>query len=91
MKDDIVLAILDCVRRMGPSYTEDMAIQVELQVRRDWGGEEAYIAKTPSLRQPTAENREKIAQKYMTDPDSPKVIARKNGMSRATMYRWLKK
>jgi len=91
VKDDIVIAILECVRRMEPSFTEEMAVQVELQVRRDWGGEEAYIAKTPSTRQPTPENREKVAQQYLSDPAAPHDIARKNGMSRRTMYRWLKK
>lgn len=45
--DDIVLRFLDAMRQAGASFTEDVAVQAELHIRQELGGERHYIARSP--------------------------------------------
>ncbi|OGS97983.1 MAG: hypothetical protein A3F73_01225 [Gallionellales bacterium RIFCSPLOWO2_12_FULL_59_22] len=42
---DLIECLLQAVREMQPSFTEEQALQIEQQFRRDWGGERVNIAK----------------------------------------------
>lgn len=83
---DFVKFVLELVRDMQPSFTEDQALQIEQQIRHDWGGERPFIAKhAPRLRA----CREKVREQIGTKPDAEIII--EHGISRATLYRWIKK
>lgn len=83
---DLIECLLQAVREVQPSFTEEQALQIEQQFRRDWGGERVNIAKrAPLLRRA----RVRVLTEIGTKPD--KEVAKGNGISRRTMYRWLSK
>lgn len=94
LEDDIVQDILKRVVKhlqssSGGTFSEQMAFQVmeiEPQIRRDWGGARPFIAKRGPL---LVRVREKVRAQVGTKPDDE--IARENGISRRTMYRYLAK
>ena len=82
---DFVKCLLKMVMEAQPSFTEEQAMQVEQQIRHDWGGERMVIAKrAPLLRA----SREKVRAQVGTKPDA--VLIKEHGISRATLYRWIK-
>lgn len=44
---DILARVVRAAQRDG-SFTESLADEIEQQVRRDWAGETAYIARSPA-------------------------------------------
>ncbi len=85
-EEDFLRFVLRLVMEAAPSFSEAQAEQIERQVRHDYGGERPFIAKRgPMLRRA----REKVMATVGTKPD--KEVARENGISRATMYRYLSK
>lgn len=84
--DDFVRAMLKMVMEVSPSFSEEQAMQVEQQIRRDWGGERPFIAKRGPM---LARVREKVRAQVGTKPDDE--IARENGISRRTLFRYLAK
>lgn len=81
---DWVRELLRMVAEIQPSFTEDMAEQIEWQFKQAAGGAEVYIQKPPNKR-PTAE----VIKAYIDE--GPQVACSRFGMSRATLYRILKK
>jgi transcriptional regulator of acetoin/glycerol metabolism len=90
MDKDLVRAILDQVlemsRRAGGSFDESMALQIERQVRNEYGGDEVYIKRT-AIR----EERKARALEEAKKTGRPVEAASRHGISRATMYRLLKR
>ncbi|MFA6121909.1 MAG: hypothetical protein WCT35_04850 [Sideroxydans sp.] len=84
--EDFLRQVLKLVMAAAPSFSEEQALQVEQQVRRDWGGERPFIAKRGPL---LKDARVRVIAQVGTKPDSD--IIRENGISRRTMYNWIKK
>jgi hypothetical protein len=85
-EDDFLRVVLRLVMEAAPSFSEAQAEQVEQQIRRDWGGERPFIAKRGPM---LVRVREKVLAQVGTKPDVD--VARENGISRRTMYRYLSK
>lgn len=69
---DIVTAMIERLRQMQPSFSEDLANQLEMQIRREQGGREHYVYAAPKI---TDQKRDQ-AQALMD-----------MGVPRATAYR----
>ena len=54
---DIVTAMIERLRQMQPSFSEDLAHQLEMQIRRDEGGREHYVYAAPKI---TTQKREQV-------------------------------
>jgi len=85
---DIVLAILALVRERSPGLSPEVQEQVELEVRRRYGGLWTRIAKRK--KHPTAEQRRKIRLEVLSDASDEEIL-RGHGISRATLYRYHKR
>lgn len=46
---DIVTAMIERLRQMQPSFSEDLANQLEMQIRREQGGREHYVYVPPRI------------------------------------------
>lgn len=92
---DIVRDVLDRLMQHEPCITEEVALRVEREVRAHWGGEEVRIAKTvdrkvgrPSVSQAVASE---IFKDWLIGNESTSEVTRKHRISRATLYRLMKK
>lgn len=84
---DIVHRFMELLSQHQPSFSEEIAFQIERQIRHEYGGEETYIAKTPS----EIKKRKEKALQAVKNGDKPVDAADRNGISRRTMYRLLEK
>jgi transcriptional regulator of acetoin/glycerol metabolism len=82
--DDFVSSLLAKLKKLLPSATDDQLTLIEDEIRTEWGGEEPYIAKTDKRR------KDKAVNQYIGGTPI-KEIRKKTGISRATLYRHLKK
>lgn len=83
---DIIQRVLQLVMEAHPSFSEQLAMQVEQQIRHDYGGEQVTIAKrAPALRLSREKVRAEIGVK------SVEALRVEHGVSRATLYRWIGK
>lgn len=84
--DDIIAEFLRLAAASCSSFTEDIALQIEMQLRNKYGGTEpGYIAKTPS----SVEKAKEAAAAEARRSGRVRATAEKHGISRATMYRIL--
>jgi Mor family transcriptional regulator len=81
---DILRRILDRIQEMQPSISEEQAVEIEKQIRQEYGGDEGYIQKKSA-----AERRKKIER--MFDGRNAEEVQQSMGISRATFYRSLKR
>lgn len=81
---DILSRILERIREMQPSLSEDMAVEIEKQIRHEYSGSEVYIQKNAP-----AARRQKL--KRMFHGDNIDEVAESLGVSRRTIYRDLKR
>jgi hypothetical protein len=84
--NDIIRRILDLVKETEPSFTEQCALQVELQIRHEYGGEQITVAKRAPL---LAAAKEKV--RGQIGIRSIGELCAEHGISRATLYRWISK
>jgi DNA invertase Pin-like site-specific DNA recombinase len=89
---DIVQAILELVAATTPDLTPEKVRDIETAVRAKYGGLRSRIAKRKQ--HPTNEQRDKavrdaLAQSNVDVPTDQ--IAENNGISRRTLYRYLKR
>lgn len=83
-KRDIVRDIIERFLAAAPeTFSEDLAFEIERQVRHEWGGEEVRIAKRSAEMR-----REKAATELRAGKPLPE-IQQSAGISRATLYRLL--
>jgi DNA invertase Pin-like site-specific DNA recombinase len=88
MKDDFVSYVVKLVAKICPSLDAQAALELEDQIRQDWGGNEVgYIAKKRPI---TPEKKAKAIQEYIEGQDV-KEIKKHTGISRTSLYRHLKK
>lgn len=88
MKDDFISYIIHLVAKVCPSLDEEAALELEDQIRQDWGGSDVgYIAKK---RRPPPEMKDKAVHEYIAGEDIG-TIRKHTGISRASLYRHLKK
>lgn len=88
LEPDILLAILLRVRQTV-GLSDDQAAQIEQDVRAAYGGMRFRVAKRK--RHPTAEERRKIFANAMADSGPDQEVAQRNGIGRATLYRYIKR
>lgn len=89
---DIVLVILDLVRKTAPAVTPEQSLDIERAVRVKYGGLRARIAKRKNHKTP--EQREQVVREALAESQanvSTDKIAESNGISRRTLYRLLKR
>jgi DNA-binding phage protein len=84
--EDFIKYVLSLVAKSVPDFSAQQAQQFEAQIRQDWGGERPFIAKRGPLLKRAREN---VLAQVGTKPDAE--VARENGISRRTMYRYLSK
>lgn len=83
---DIIQSLLKLVMEAQPTFSEEHAIQVEQQIRHEYGGEQVKIARrAPMLRAARAKVRAEIGVK------SVKALCQEYGVSRSTIYRWVRR
>lgn len=85
---DIVLVILERVRQAAPTLPDDVVRAIEQGVRADFGGMRFRVAKRK--KHPTPEQRREIFRQALTDT-STEDLTESNGISRRTLYRYLKR
>jgi Mor family transcriptional regulator len=84
---DIVRDIIERLMAHEPSITEEIALRVEAEVRQTWGGAEVYVPKEAKRQSRVREAVVKDALSTMSTAE----IQRRHGVSRATIYRLLKR
>lgn len=97
-RTDIVRWFIEAVSARGDScLTPEGLLNLELDARAEWGGQRIeYIAKTMSrgggrpTKLPPAEEQKVLRQAIDTDIPSER-LASDSGISRATLYRLLKR
>lgn len=99
-KSDVICRVIEIMRSLAPSITEEQAAMCERAARAEWGGQRVdYIAKTCSA---DRDHRRQLQGK--TPPEVRQVavaeylagvpvdeIAQRHGIHRATLYRSLKR
>lgn len=78
-RDEDFVAYLIVLLALDPQRAE----QIERQIRQDWGGATPYIAKRGTIA------KQRVLEQVGTRPD--RDIIRENGISRRTMYNWIRK
>jgi Mor family transcriptional regulator len=77
---DILSRILERVREMQPTITEDLAIKIEEQIRHEYEGEQVYIQKK------SHQSRTQKIKRMFTGNNIQEVM-RECGVSHMTVYR----
>lgn len=86
---DIVLVILDLVRRANPALTEQQAREIEQGVREEYGGKRFRVAKRKKHLTPI--ERRAVVDKALKSDAPIEKIASDSGIDRATLYRFFKR
>jgi len=89
MNTDLIRDIIERLMSSDASITEELALKVEAEVRRDWYGTQYEVAKSsPRLR---AAKEQAIVADALQPELTTSEIASRHGVSRATFYRLLKR
>ena len=84
---ELIDRLLEASAREG-GFTEEVAVSVEREFRRDFNGAECYIKERTA---DTIASKKASAVKAYLQGQPVDEIQRENGISRATLYRYLKK
>lgn len=84
---ELIDRLLQAARREG-QLTEDLARAVEQDFRRDFNGAEYYVKERTESR--LAEKQAVVVGAYLKGQPVDQIV-RENGISRATLYRYLKR
>ncbi|WP_018991293.1 Mor transcription activator family protein [Aromatoleum toluclasticum] len=82
---DLLARMIERLRHIEPTFSETMAVELELQLRREFGGEECRIYK----RIPPDELADRVRRRF--NGRNAGQVAEELGIHRATVYRVLKK
>lgn len=85
---DIVVELLRRVAAMQPGLPPELLVQIELQLRTEYGGLRVRIPKRGKYLTP--EQRNAVFVDGLTTMTNPQITA-KHKISRATLYRQMKK
>src|SRR5690606_12281566 len=88
--DDIVTDLLQRVTARGVNVPADVAISIEADIRRDWGGDRPYIAKVGEAGRVERTRRENAIRADHQRGAHVGAIARKWGISIRHVQRILK-
>lgn len=80
---DILKRIIERLREIEPSFSEDVAVQIEQQIRQEYAGERVYIPKHDPDR------RAKVLKRF--NGNNVDDVARQFGVHRVTVYRFLRR
>lgn len=86
MAEDIVDYMLNEIKRGIPEISEQVLSEIEEKTRHEWGGDEVYISKKTI----TTAQKQKAVTEYLGGRPL-RDIEKEHGVSRATLYRHLKK
>lgn len=75
---DILRRVIDAASREG-AFTDQIAVQIERQVRQDWGGENPYIAHGRTDR--IIERNDKIIELWDSGERDVRTLACRFGLS----------
>lgn len=93
MSKDIIRWVIDRMLAHDDSITQELALRVEREARAEWGGQRIeYVPKTCELvtaRKPVHVEQSVVAALEQGVP--PRQVMSEMGLSRATVYRMLKK
>lgn len=82
---DLLRRIIETIQEMHPSFTDDLAREIESSLRAEFAGETAYIYKHKAERDRLMfEVRQRFNGRNATE------IARELGIGRTTVYRIIK-
>lgn len=86
---DIIRDFLDRVAaELGPeTFTEQIAVGIESQLRRDWGGDRPYIPKAGEADLTKSSRRNIAVRQDFRKGESITFISRRFGISRAMVYK----
>jgi DNA invertase Pin-like site-specific DNA recombinase len=84
---ELINRLLDAAHREG-SFTESVALEVERSFRHDFNGAECYVKERTEHRM--AEKQSAVVDAYLQGQPVDQIV-RENGISRATLYRYLKR
>lgn len=84
---ELIDRILAATQREG-TFTESMALEIERSFRREFNGAECYVKERTETS--IAARREAVVSAYLADKPVEE-ITKHHGISRATLYRYLKK
>lgn len=84
-KEDFLSRLIRRVMELQPSFTEDVAVVLETQLRAEFAGEEIYVRKSPSREQMEADI------KHRFNGRNALALAHEWGISRASVYRIAKR
>lgn len=88
---DIISRFIELAAASCSSFTEDIAIGIEQQLRHEFGGAGVdYIAKTPASQRKSREEKE-AALDEVKRSGRVRAAAERHGISRAALYRMLKR
>lgn len=91
MQIDVVRELIDRIlaasSREG-TFTESMATEIERSFRRDFKGASFYVGERDKK---TPESKKEIVVSQYLSGKPVETIAKENGISRATLYRCLKR
>lgn len=84
---DIIRWVIDRMLAHDDSITQELALTVEREARIEWGGDTVYIGKTCAADVPDAQA---VLQDYVQNTPV-REITRRHGISRAALYRLVKR
>jgi transcriptional regulator of acetoin/glycerol metabolism len=99
VKPDVVWRTLELAMRACPALTVESARSVEIEVRAELGGERLWIQKQPfhperrtgPAPMPAEKARQVLSEVFAQPNLTTAQLTKRHGMSRATLYRLLKK
>lgn len=85
---DIIRDVLDRIARALPAetFTDEIANQIEAQIRHDWGGDRPYIAKAGEAAQSEMSRRNAAILRDWQAGERVGAIARKHQISRVRVW-----
>lgn len=84
---DIIRWVIDRMLAHDDSITQELALTVEREAHIEWGGDTVYIAKTCTADVP---DPQAVLQDYVQNTPV-REITRRHGISRAGLYRLIKR
>lgn len=84
---DLIMRFVQAAHRDG-TFTESVAIEIERQWRLDYDCTTIYVSQMPDFER--TKRRQDVVSQYIEGHDI-KEITKRHGISRATLYRYLKK
>lgn len=91
---DLIQTFLAMVRAEFPQCTEQQANHLDERIRAVWGGQRVHIAKARHRKAGNQAKLPEVLQRAYSDalgPEPTQVITSRHGISRATLYRLMKK